>query len=247
MCEQERHLITSIMLGDLAALCGHQFVYGWYLRHTIRAEILLWLMGRTEGLDCQSGVSPHFSFQASKVPPAHPCIQPPISAIICQWWLSSLEYRGVWERERVSISISFPDKSVFLHTKAWDNLFLIPLCHSAAGRRFVFYYSLSLEMGQAHGCINKCLAMYKKIKNTANLLITSLLCNTVPQVALLRTFLHFPSLELKYSPLASWHRKAVTVVSQLNLQVNVDTEKSKVTDTPGNAAWMCLKIQLYPM
>lgn len=74
------------MLGDPVAHCGHQFVYGWYLRHTIRAEILLWLMGRTEGLDCQRSVSPHFSFQASKAHPAHPCYtQPPCFAIICQW------------------------------------------------------------------------------------------------------------------------------------------------------------------
>lgn len=74
------------MLGDLVAHGGHQFVYGWYLRHTIRAEILLRLMGRTEGLDCQHSVSTHFSFQMSKVPPVHPCYTlPPCSAIICQW------------------------------------------------------------------------------------------------------------------------------------------------------------------
>lgn len=74
------------MLGDLVAHGGHQFVYGWYLRHTIRAEILLRLMGRTEGLDCQRSVSPHFSFPASKVPPVHPCYTvPPCIGIICQW------------------------------------------------------------------------------------------------------------------------------------------------------------------
>lgn len=74
------------MLSDLVAHGGHQFVYGWYLRHTIGAEILLWLMGRTEGLDCQRSVISHFSFQASEVPPAHLYYtQPPCSAIICQW------------------------------------------------------------------------------------------------------------------------------------------------------------------
>lgn len=74
------------MLADLVAHGGHQFVYGWYLRLTIRAEILLRLMGWTEGLDCQHGVSTHFSFQVSKVPPVCPCYtQPPCSAIICQW------------------------------------------------------------------------------------------------------------------------------------------------------------------
>lgn len=62
MREQKQHLITPIMLGDLVAHSGHQFVYGWYLRHTICAKILLWLMGRTEGLDCQRCMSPHFSF-----------------------------------------------------------------------------------------------------------------------------------------------------------------------------------------
>lgn len=74
------------MLADPVAHGGHQFVYGWYLRLTIRAEILLRLMGWTEGLDCQHSVSTHFSFQVSKVPPVRPCYtQPPCSAIICQW------------------------------------------------------------------------------------------------------------------------------------------------------------------
>lgn len=98
MYKQKRHLITSIMLGDLVAHRGHQFVYGWYLRHTICAEILLWLMGRTEGLDCQHGVSPHFSFQASKVRPALPYYTQ--TSLFCHHLSVQTESSGIWRRDR---------------------------------------------------------------------------------------------------------------------------------------------------
>ncbi len=50
----------------------------------------------------------------------------------------------------MSISISFPDKSVFLTTKALDNLFLIPLCHNVGSAGFVLTNNPSVKMGQAH-------------------------------------------------------------------------------------------------
>lgn len=100
MCRQEQHLITSIMLGDLVAHGGHQFVYGWYLRHTIGAEILLWLMGRTEELDCQRGVSPHFSFRASKAPHAHHLSLLHPASLFCHHLSAVTESSGIWRRER---------------------------------------------------------------------------------------------------------------------------------------------------
>lgn len=98
MCKQEQNLITTTMLGDPLAHCGHQFVYGWYLRYTIHAEILLWLMGRTEGLDCQRSVSPHFSFQASKVPPCAPLLH--LTSLFCHHLSMVTESLGIWRRER---------------------------------------------------------------------------------------------------------------------------------------------------
>lgn len=54
-------------------------------------------------------------------------------------------------RERLSISISFPDKFVFLTTKASDNLFLILLCHNVGGTGFVFLLQLKRENGSSIG------------------------------------------------------------------------------------------------
>lgn len=103
------------MLGDLVAHSGHQFVYGWYLRHTMCAKILLWLMGLTEGLDCQRIVSPHFSFRPSEVRPALPYYNP--TSLFCR----HVSGDGVlWKTKawwRVSISISHSDKSGSLITQ----------------------------------------------------------------------------------------------------------------------------------
>lgn len=120
MCKEERHLITSIMLGDLVPHGGHQFVYGWYLRHGIRAGILLRLMGRTEGLDCQRGASPHFSYQVSEVTPHHHPSAPPATPNLPVLPSSVNGDRVSWNMEawkRVSISISFPDKCFFSQHK----------------------------------------------------------------------------------------------------------------------------------
>lgn len=97
MGKQEQHLITSIMPCDLVAHGGRQFVYGWYLRHANRAEILFRLMGRTEGLDCQRSMSPHFSSGASEVPPVRPCyVLPPApqSSVNGDWASWNME---AWE------------------------------------------------------------------------------------------------------------------------------------------------------
>lgn len=148
MCKQEQHLITSIMLGDLVAHGGHQFVYGWYLRHTIRAEILLWLMGRTERLDCQRSVSPHFSFQASKVPPCAPLLHP--TSLFCHHLSMVTESPGIWRREReCQLALAFLTNLFFLTTKALDNLFLIPLCHNVGGTGFVLLLQFKCENGSS--------------------------------------------------------------------------------------------------
>lgn len=97
MCKHERHLITSIMPADPVAHGGHRFVYGWYLRLATRAEILLRLMGRTEGLDCQHGVSTHFSFRVSEVPPVQPLQHP--TSLLCHHLSALTESPGIWRRE----------------------------------------------------------------------------------------------------------------------------------------------------
>lgn len=108
-------------------------------------EILLCLMGQTEGLDCQHSASSHFSFQVSKVHPCTPATPslPVLPSSVNGDWVS-------WNMEawkRVSIIISFPDKSFFLPTKTLDNLFLMPLFHNARGTGFVFLLKFKCENG----------------------------------------------------------------------------------------------------
>lgn len=104
------------MLGDLVAHGGHQFVYGWYLRHTICAEILLWLMGRTEGLDCQRSVSPHFSFRASEVQPALPYYNP--NSLYCHHLSVEMESFGRWRRVgECQLALAFLTNLFFLITQ----------------------------------------------------------------------------------------------------------------------------------
>lgn len=134
MCKEEQHLITSIMLGDLVPHGGHQLVYGWYLRHAIRAGILLRLMGWTEGLDCQHGASTHFSYQVSEVPPSATPSTPNLpvlpSSVNGDWVSWNTE---AWKR--VSISISFSWQIAFFSTqRPWTT-----------SSQFLFVTSLAAE------------------------------------------------------------------------------------------------------
>lgn len=116
MCKEERHLITSIMLGDLVPRSGHQFVYGWYLRHAIRAGILLRLMGRTEGLDCQHGTGTHFSYQVSEVPPVNLLLHP--TSQFCHHLSMAAESPGIWRREReCQLALAFLTNGFFSQHK----------------------------------------------------------------------------------------------------------------------------------
>lgn len=135
MCKEEQHLITSIMLGDLVPRSGHQFVYGWYLRHAIRAGILLRLMGRTEGLACQRGTSTHFSYQVSEVPPVNLLLHP--TSQFCHHLSMATESPGIWRREReCQLALAFLTNRFFLNTKTLDNQLPIPLCHNVGGSGF---------------------------------------------------------------------------------------------------------------
>lgn len=111
------------MLGDPMAHSGYQSVYGWYCQRTVCAKILLWLMGLIERLDCQPSVSPHFSSHVWKVPPVPHCYtQPFCSAVICQWWLSPLEYRGA---RQCQLGRAFLTNLFWPTQKSLDNVFLI--------------------------------------------------------------------------------------------------------------------------
>lgn len=148
MCKEEQHLISSIMLGDLMPHGGHQFVYGWYLWHAIRAGILLRLMGWTEGLDCQCSVSTHFSFQVSEVPPratpATPNLPVPPSSVNGDWVSWNME---AWKR--VSISISFSWQMVFFSTqRPWTTSSQFLSVTLLAAEDLVLNHISCVKMGQ---------------------------------------------------------------------------------------------------
>lgn len=150
MCKEEQHLITYIMLGDLVPHGGYQFVYGWYLRHAIRAGMLLRLMGWTEGLDCQCGTSTHFSYQVSEVPPSAPPATPNLpglpSSVNGDWVSWNME---AWKR--VSISISYSWQIVFFSTqRPWTTSPQFLSVTLLAAEDLVLYYISCVKMGQVH-------------------------------------------------------------------------------------------------
>lgn len=121
------------MLGDLTPHNVHQFVFGWYLEHTLRAGILLQLMGRTEGLECQHSVSTHFSFELSEVPPRAPLLNP--TSLFCHHLSMVTESPGILKRERErQLALAFLANLFFpLNTKTLGNWLPIPLCHNPGG------------------------------------------------------------------------------------------------------------------